>query len=51
MGVESVVHGGELAQDAIQLGIHGRRVEGAGHGSRCTREGLRYQIDTAPAMR
>jgi hypothetical protein len=47
IGIEAIVDGGELAQDAIQLRIHGRRIgHGAGHGYRCTRNGLRYQIDT-----
>ena len=40
MGVEAIGDGGELTQDAIQFGIHGRRIVGAGHGDRCTHEGL-----------
>jgi hypothetical protein len=48
MGVQPVVDGGEFTQDAIELGIHGRRIRrGTGHDGRCAWEGIRYQIDTA----
>ena len=47
VGVEALVDGGELGEDAVEFGGVSLRIDGADHGRRCPTTGLWYQIDMA----